>query len=220
LSASLVEYYGRRASEYEQVYKKPERQADLQALTLLLQQLLAGEDVLELACGTGFWTEAIASVVRSLVATDVSPEVLALARGKRYPSGRVRLALANAHEPRDIEGCFTAGFAAFWWSHVPRDELPRFLGKVHRRLGRGARLVFCDNRYVEGSSTPLSRVDQAGNTFQQRRLATGDQYEVLKNFPSAAELNALIRAQGGADVSLQELTHYWCVSYRIGTITP
>jgi SAM-dependent methyltransferase len=217
LSASLVEYYGRRASEYEQVYEKPERQADLRTLTLLLRQLLAGEDVLELACGTGFWTEAIASAVCSLVATDINPAVLALARGKRYPSGRVRIELADARAPEKLEGCFTAGFAAFWWSHVPRQELPQFLTMLHRRLGCGARVVFCDNRYVEGSSTPVSRVDQAGNTFQRRRLANGDRFEVLKNFPSAAELKAVIRAQEGVDFSLQELAYYWCVSYRIGT---
>ena len=81
-------------------------------------------------------------------------------------------------------------------------------------------MVFCDNRYVEGSSTPLSRADPAGNTYQQRQLARGDRYEVLKNFPSAAELNARIGDQGGVDISLQELTFYWCVSYRIGTTTP
>jgi SAM-dependent methyltransferase len=220
LSAPLAEYYRRRASEYEQVYQKPERQADLRDLALLLRQLLAGEDVLELACGTGFWTERIAPVVGSLVATDVSPEVLTFARSKPYPPGRVRIELADAHAPGDIEGNFTAGFAGFWWSHVRRDELSRFLARLHRRLGEGARLVFCDNRYVEGSNTPIDRIDPAGNTYQRRRLANGEQYEVLKNFSSAAELRAVIRDHGGVDLSLQEFTYYWCVWYRIGPITP
>jgi SAM-dependent methyltransferase len=220
LNPPLAEYYGRRAAEYERIYEKPERQADLHALTRLLQELVAGADVLELACGTGFWTQALAPVVRSLVATDVSPEVLANARRKPYRPGRVRIQPGDAYEPQSIEGSFTLGFSGFWWSHVPRETLPRFLRGFHRRLGPGARVVFCDNRYVEGSSTPLSRSDPAGNTYQQRHLANGDRYEVLKNFPSAAELNARIGDQGGVDVSLQELTFYWCVSYRIGTTTP
>jgi SAM-dependent methyltransferase len=220
LKAPLVEYYARRASEYERIYEKPERRDDLRALTRHLQELLAGEDVLELACGTGFWTQVIAPVIHSLVSTDASPEVLALARRKSYPTGRVRVELADAYTPGDIEGRFTAGFAAFWWSHVPRGDLPRFLAALHRRLGTGARVVFCDNRYVEGSSTPIGRVDAAGNTYQRRRLENGEEYEVVKNFPSATELKSIICGNGGAELSSLELMYYWCVTYRVSALSP
>src|SRR5712692_10327984 len=56
----MREYYARRAVEYERVYAKPERQDDLARLRRLLQADLAGHDVLEIACGTGYWTTAIA----------------------------------------------------------------------------------------------------------------------------------------------------------------
>jgi demethylmenaquinone methyltransferase/2-methoxy-6-polyprenyl-1,4-benzoquinol methylase len=220
VSAPLVEYYGRRASEYERVYHKPERQSDLGTRTLLLQQLLAGEDVLEIACGTGYWTAVLAPVVHSMVSTDASPPMLALARRKSYPPDRVRLELADAYAPAKIEGRFTAGFGGFWWSHVPREDLPRFLSGLHSRLGSGARVVFCDNRFAEGSSTPIERVDAAGNTYQRRRLENGEEYEVLKNFPSAAELVGTVAARGGTDFALTELTYYWCLTYRVSTLTP
>jgi SAM-dependent methyltransferase len=220
LNGSLLEYYGKRAVEYEQVYAKPERQPELAALTLLLQGLLAGHDVLELACGTGYWTAAVAPTARSLLATDVSPEVLELASQKSYPVGRVRLQLADAYAPEQIGGRFTAAFAGFWWSHVPRQELRRFLGPLHRRLGSGARVVLCDNRYVEGSSTPLSRTDADGNTYQRRGLQNGATYEVLKNFPSPDELDRVLGVHGATDIALTELLYYWCVTYRVGAVSP
>lgn len=215
MSPSLLEYYGRRAAEYERIYQKPERQPDLEALTALLQQLLEGEDVLELACGTGYWTAALASVVRSIVGTDASPEALALAQRKTYPAGRVRIELCNAYAPGSVPGRFTAGFSGFWWSHVPWELLPRFLGSLHRCLGPGARVVFCDNRYFEGSNTAISREDAAGNTYQRRRLANGEEYEVLKNFPAASELDRVLRSCGGTEISIDELAYYWCAAYRI-----
>jgi hypothetical protein len=41
----------------------------------------------------------------------------------------------------------------------------------------GARVVMLDNRYVSPSSTPLSRQDEHGNTYQQRSLDDGSVHE-------------------------------------------
>jgi SAM-dependent methyltransferase len=219
LKHCLLEYYGSRAREYESIYDKPERRADLEALTSLLQSALAGEDVLEIACGTGYWTARLAGAARSICATDAVAEPLELARSKNYLSGRVRFELADAYALDGILGHFTAGFAGFWWSHVPREKLSHFVAGLHRRLGVGARVVFCDNRYVEGSSTPVHRVDTAGNSYQRRRLANGEEYEVLKNFPTLAELDRDLNRAGAGDISLTELTYYWCVTYRVRAVT-
>lgn len=219
MKQSLLEYYSRRAREYESIYDKPERKADLEALTSLLQNALAGEDVLEVACGTGYWTARLAQAARSICATDAAAEPLELARCKNYRSGRVRFELADAYTPGSIPGHFTAGFAGFWWSHIPREELSHFIDGLHRRLGAGALVVFCDNRYVEGSSTPVHRVDAAGNGYQRRRLGNGEEYEVLKNFPTPTELDWHLNRAGAAEISLTELTYYWCVTYRVSAVT-
>ena len=112
-----------------------------------------------------------------------------------------------------MTGHFTAAFAGFWWSHLRRDEIARFLGQLHARLGPGARVVFTDNRMVEGSSTPVSRVDATGNTYQTRRLEDGSVHEVLKNFPTPDELHATLDKLA-TSIEITELTYYWCVSYR------
>jgi demethylmenaquinone methyltransferase/2-methoxy-6-polyprenyl-1,4-benzoquinol methylase len=71
-----------------------------------------------------------------------------------------------------------------------------------------------DNRYVEGSSTAISRKDAQGNTYQRRRLDGGSSHEVLKNFPTAPELRARL-GRFGTEVTLSEYEYYWLVTYRI-----
>jgi len=213
---NLLAYYAQRAHECEQVYEKPERQPDLHQLRIWLRDALAGHRILEIACGTGYWTEAVAPVAAAITATDASPEVLEMARRKAYPGGRVQFAVADAYALDRVDGAFTAGLATFWWSHVPRERQDGFLRGLHRRLGLGAVVIFTDNRYVEGSSTTISRRDAAGNTYQQRRLMDGTTHEVLKNFASGPELEALL-APYADELSIAELTYYWTVRYRVAS---
>jgi SAM-dependent methyltransferase len=212
--ATLVDYYGRRAAEYEAIYAKPERQADLGRVRAWLREELAGNRILEIACGTGYWTAWLAPVAAAIVATDASSDVLAIARAKTYPPGRVRFEQADAYALASVPGRFTAAFAGFWYSHVPRERRAAFLANVHARLGSAGRVVLLDNRYVEGSSTPIAHRDAAGNTFQRRRLADGGVYEVLKNFPARAELEAVLQPSARG-LSVVELEYYWGASYTI-----
>jgi SAM-dependent methyltransferase len=212
----LLAYYARRAREYERIYEKPERQADLVRLRSWLRDTLAGHRILEVACGTGYWTAELAPVATAIVATDASPEVLALARQKPYPANQVRFESADAHALADVPGDFTAGLAAFWWSHVPRERQAAFLTGFHARLGAGATVVLVDNRYVPGSSTPIARRDEMGNTYQQRSLADGTTHEVLKNFPTAAELESVFEPSARS-LSIVEFEYYWAVCYRVAS---
>ena len=66
----MVDYYRRRAGEYEAFYAKPERQADLLLLKKKIAEILKRARVLEIACGTGYWTTVIASAAESVTATD------------------------------------------------------------------------------------------------------------------------------------------------------
>jgi SAM-dependent methyltransferase len=215
IDARLVDYYSARGAEYEHIYEKPERRNDLVRLKRLVESLVIDEDVLELACGTGYWTERVARVARSVVATDARDRVLEVARSKRLPPERVRFAVLDAFDVSAIPGRFTAAVAGFWWSHVRRERVLTFLGQLHARLGPRTRVIFFDNRFVPGSSTPISRTDALGNSYQRRVLADGREYEVLKNFPTPDELRqALVpRAE---DVAVVELEYHWLLSYRVG----
>jgi 2-polyprenyl-3-methyl-5-hydroxy-6-metoxy-1,4-benzoquinol methylase len=209
---ALLDYYSRRAAEYERIYSKPERHADLARLREHLRALLTNRRVLEVACGTGYWTSAMADATASITATDASEEVLEVARSKRM-GDRVTFRRADAWKTGELSGDFDAGLAAFWWSHVPKQKLAAFLAGFHAALKPGARVVFSDNRFVAGSSTPLSRTDESGNSYQSRRLDDGSTHEVLKNFPTRAELLELAAPHGGINVA--EWQYFWCLSYEL-----
>jgi demethylmenaquinone methyltransferase/2-methoxy-6-polyprenyl-1,4-benzoquinol methylase len=70
IEASMVSYYAERAAEYERIYHKPERQADLRQLRSFVERTFADADVFELACGTGYWTEILSRTAALVVATD------------------------------------------------------------------------------------------------------------------------------------------------------
>jgi SAM-dependent methyltransferase len=211
---TMREYYARRAAYYERVYFKPERQPDLRAMEAWLAGPFAGRTVLEIACGTGWWTPHGARDAQSWLATDLNPETMALARIKALPAS-VRFAEVDAYT---LDGLgtpnFGGAFAGCWWSHVPLARLAPWLALLHARLDRGARVVFLDNAYVPGNSTPLSRRDAEGNTYQQRTLDDGTAHEVLKNFPTRDEAIARLGPRA-RDVEWIAHPHYWVLSYLL-----
>jgi demethylmenaquinone methyltransferase/2-methoxy-6-polyprenyl-1,4-benzoquinol methylase len=210
----LADYYARRAAEYERIYAKPERQADLARLHRRVPECLAGRDVLEIACGTGYWTCRVAPRARSVLATDVNDSVLEIARAKPGIDGRVELGRMDLYDAPALGRVFDGALAAFWWSHVPRAELDRFLDAFHAPLAPGARVVMLDNRFVDGSSTPIARRDAGGDAWQVRALDDGSTHEVLKNFPTDAELRALLEPRA-ARLEVEWLDHYWLAVYAL-----
>lgn len=209
---NLAAYYADRAGEYERIYHKPERQQDLKTLKEIVAQAFAGLRVIEIACGTGYWTEVISRTAASVTATDINEEVLAVARAKQLNPQRVTFRKGDALAPLAGEN-YNAGLAVFWWSHVPRARLRSFLQNFHSTLEPGARVVFIDNVYVEGSSTPVSRADANGDTYQVRKRDDGSAHEVLKNFPAAEELRSAVTGIS-RDVQIEFLRYYWMLSYE------
>jgi demethylmenaquinone methyltransferase/2-methoxy-6-polyprenyl-1,4-benzoquinol methylase len=208
---NLAAYYARRAAEYERIYAKPERQADLAALRGRIEKMLAGRKVLELACGTGYWTDIIAPRAAQLTALDVNEEVLEIARAKKN-AAKVEFVRGSAYAIPDFGRRHDALLAGFWWSHVPLEKLNLFLKSILPSVAPGALIAFLDNRYVPGSSTPVSRQDAGGNGYQLRKLGDGSSHEVLKNFPTESELIQRASLHGwGAHVDLFE--HFWLLTY-------
>ncbi len=214
ITDSMAGYYRQRAAYYERVYFKPERQAQLRAIEAWLPTLFAGRRVLEVAAGTGWWTAHGARDAQIWLATDLNAETLAVARGKALPAC-VRFAHVDAYGFAQIEGRrFDAAFAGCWWSHVPLARLPGWIESLHARLEPGARVVMLDNSYVQTSSTPLTRQDAEGNTYQNRSLDDGSVHEVLKNFPTREQAFAAIGPRA-RDAEWLDFEHYWALSYTL-----
>jgi demethylmenaquinone methyltransferase/2-methoxy-6-polyprenyl-1,4-benzoquinol methylase len=212
--ARLVDYYAKRANEYERIYEKPERQNDLATLRRLCAETFAEQNVLEIACGTGYWTQVVSQTAKSIVATDINEEVLHIARSKNYGC-EVCFQKADAFDLKPApQTNFTAGLAAAWWSHLRKSQIKTFLLHFHRLFRPGSLMVFMDNRFVCGSNTPISLADDEGNTYQLRKLEDGTVYEVLKNFPDESEAGAIIGNSGG-EIHWTELPYYWLLTYKL-----
>jgi demethylmenaquinone methyltransferase/2-methoxy-6-polyprenyl-1,4-benzoquinol methylase len=208
----MASYYARRAEEYELIFRKPERQNDLHALRNFVVETFAGKNVLEIACGTGYWTQLLACSAASVTATDVNDEVLEIARAKPQVQTNVELRREDAYALPSFPQRFSGGLAGFWWSHVPKARLRPFLTGLHRAFAPGATMVFLDNAYVQGSSTPISRRDADGNTYQRRTLSDGSTHEVLKNFPTEEELRYALSGLA-RNVKVGFLPHFWVLMY-------
>jgi demethylmenaquinone methyltransferase/2-methoxy-6-polyprenyl-1,4-benzoquinol methylase len=224
IEAAMAKYYAERAPYYERVYHKPERQADLHQLRDFIVAACAGKRVLEVACGTGYWSEIISPAAASVVALDLNEEVLAVARAKPITPGKVTFFQSDAYALPRLPQQFDAALVGFWWSHVPKGRLHQFLLGLHRALEPGATVVVFDNAYVQGSSTPLSRKDSDGNplshrdadgnTYQERVLDDGSAHQIVKNFPTVDELRKTLE-NAATNVEIKFLTYYWILTYRV-----
>ncbi|MDX2245835.1 MAG: class I SAM-dependent methyltransferase [Bacteroidia bacterium] len=210
MNHDLITYYRDRAKEYEKIYTKPERQNDLKEATRTLQEYFAGKQVLEIACGTGYWTEKIADTATSVFATDINPSVIEQAKAKTWSHNNVTLEVADFYQLHPAQK-YEAVFGGFIWSHILREDLDTFVRKLYDFVLPRGLVVFMDNRYVQGSSTPIAFTDTQGNTFQTRKLENGTEHQVLKNFPSEDFLKTKLE-NSFFHLQIINLEYYWIVA--------
>ncbi len=209
-----AQFYAKSAANHDRVYDKPERQADLAAIRSHLADAVRGHRVLELACGTGYWTRLLADSAAAVTATDINPEMIALAQLRALPAGKVLLRVADAWDlPADI-GSYSAVFIGFWWSHIKREEQERFLAQLRAKLGKDILLVLLDDVYVEGSSETVARTDLEGNTYQIRTAPDGERYEIPKTYPSDSALRKKL-AGAVREIRIVRLAYYWMLTCRV-----
>lgn len=208
----LVEYYTRRAPEYESIWHRddPVRQAEQAAVAAAIEASCHDRRVLEVACGTGYWTQFATAVAADVVALDVSPTMLALARAKNL--ARVRFLEGDAYDLANLPGPFTAGLASFWFSHIPKRRLDEFLDGFHRQLSSGACVFIADNVLVPGVGGELVGRPGTDDTFKRRELADGSRHEVLKNYYDAAQLREIFQNRG-SNLDIHIGRSFWWLSY-------
>ncbi len=210
----VLQYYDSNAADYDNACARPERQHDLALVRERVARLLDGHVVLELGCGTGYWTEMLAGCADSVVATDASEAMLAIARERGAGLANVRFRAADALAlPEDI-GSYTAVFAGFLWSHLKRDQQDALLAQLRKRLGKDVLLVLLDDAYVEGSSTTIARTDAQGNTYQLLTGADGRRYELPKSYPADSALRKRL-APAVREIRIERLEFYWLLTCRL-----
>ncbi len=213
MNENLKEYYSKRAAEYEIIYQKPERQEELQQIKSFLKNELKNFSVYEAACGTGYWTQVISESASSVTAADISDEVIRIAATKNYNCGNVHFKIEDIFTPNMGE-MYDAFFGGFIWSHIPLNQLNNFLSACESRVKSGGKIIFMDNNFVEGSSTPLNSSDEEGNTFQIRKLKDGSEYKVLKNFSDKYLFNKIFSSRN-INYDYLNLKYFWIIKYKV-----
>jgi SAM-dependent methyltransferase len=217
LLAEQARYYRARAGEYDDWWLRRGRYdrgedanarwfADAQAVAAALERFAPSGDIVELACGTGLWTERLAPHARSLTAIDASAEVIALAR-ERVADPRVEYVEADlfAWEPqRTYDVCFFS----FWLSHVPQERFAEFWAKVARALAPGGRVFYIDSLRSDLASAADHALPAPDEQVMLRRLADGREYRIVKSFYEPAALQRRL-AELGWNASVESTPEFF-----------
>lgn len=207
----MIEYYSRRAAGYDNLYHRAERKEALDEAAAILMDIFRNRRVLEIACGTGYWTERIAAMAQSIFAVDINDSMLEIAKKRTYPKGNVIFS-RNDFYHLSIPGNYDALFAGFLWSHILLQEMDAFISLLKSYVVPGGVLVFIDNNFVEGSSTPVHYTDESGNTYQKRKLDNGEEFSIVKNFPQEATVRNMLAGKT-SDIHFTKLEYYWILHF-------
>jgi SAM-dependent methyltransferase len=216
LLAEQIRYYRARAAEYEDWWFRRGRYdhgaeanarwfADVADVEAALQRFAPRGRVLELACGTGLWTQKLLAHADELTAIDASPEVIELAR-ERVRGGAAGDAAARHAAVRYVqtdlfawepdERAYDVCFFAFWLSHVPEQRFAAFWEKVRRALASTGRVFFIDSAPSEHASAVDHKLSAHGEQTMLRKLADGSEYRIVKHWFEPAALQRRVAALG------------------------
>ena len=221
-----IAYYRARAGEYDEWFRRdgrydrgPEANARwAEEIGLVSDALTAFNpvgDVLELAAGTGWWTQGLAQYAGSLTAVDASPETLAINRGK-LGDAPVRYMEADLFEWQP-DRQYDVVFFSFWLSHVPPERFDAFWNLVRACLKPTGRVFFLDSRYDPDSTAADHRLEGEDATTTGRRLNDGREFRIVKVFYQPDALAARLAGLGW-DVTVRTTPNHFL--YGSGTPSP
>jgi ubiquinone/menaquinone biosynthesis C-methylase UbiE len=200
-----IAYYRARAGEYDEWFYRLGRYDHGEALNrqwfrevetvfTALHQVGPVGRVLELAAGTGNFTQELLKISQHITAIDASPEMIEINRRKlKAPNVDYVQADVFAWEP-EVEYdmvCF-----GFWLSHVPPETLDAFLAKVCRALRVGGKLFLVDSRFSPTSTAQNHVLEDDDNIFVARKLNDGREFTIVKVFYEPDSLQARLHEQG------------------------
>lgn len=236
-----VAYYRARAAEYDERLlelnrymslggsvdapsEDPHGDREIASALEQLNRLLPVGHALELACGTGWWTQWLARSASLVTAVDAAPEMLALNR-ERVAQSNVRYEQADLFSWRPHEQ-YDLVFFAFWLSHVPEDRFEAFWRLVEEALAPHGRFFFIDelrNRpdleHPDVAHPDLQHEEELGGGMVSRSLKDGRTFRAVKIYHDPTELQRRLAGMGW-DAVVESCGSYLYIGYGGLASTP
>ena len=186
-----IAYYRARAGEYDEWFYRTGRYDhgeelnqnwfnEVAVVKNALHQVKPVTNILELACGTGIWTQELLRIGQKITAIDASDEMIEI--------NRLKLGALNVDyrqldlfswEP-DQEYDFV--YFSFWLSHVPPTLLDSFLTKVYNSVRPEGQVFIVDSRFSPTSTAKNHTLQDNKKIYQTRKLNDGQNFKVVKIF--------------------------------------
>lgn len=223
--AEQIAYYRARAPEYDawanregefdRGHHNDAWHAERQVLAAALRRFWPSGNVLEIAGGTGQWTQQLMRYSPLITVLDAAPEALEENRRRtvrhttliEYHQGDV-----FSWEPPER---YDVVFFSYWLSHVPPGRFEEFWLKVERCLTPGGRVFLIDNLPSEAAEEldPEARDDDGESVL--RRAPDGKLYRVWKVLWEPEELsNVLLDLGWSLDVASTGRYFLWAQGSR------
>lgn len=219
LIKQMTDYYAHRAPWHDDYmsFESSERLERLmRPIVDRFEPLIKDHDIIEVACGTGNWTGILARRAAHVTAVDACVEVIDLAQTKLAGVDNVTFVQHDAYRLGDLDERFDGAFAGDWFSHVPCGMRATFLNGLHRLLLPGSWVVLVDMTPREADDVLAERTDADGNNVATRELPDGSRFEVVKNYPIQAEMEALVAdVADRSEFVLLPVIKRWMFVYRL-----
>ena len=217
----MKDYYRARANEYDEWFYRRGRYdrglegnarwfAEADEVFTALDTLDMKGNVLELAAGTGIWTERLIRTASSITIIDASPEMIAINRA-RIASDRVSYVQADLFTWQPTR-TYDAVCFCFWISHIPTERLDAFLHTIALASKPGGKIFFVDGRREPNSTAINHQLPETDSQLMTRKLNDGREFEIVKNFYEPASLAARF-ASAGLNVTVRETQTYFIYGY-------
>ncbi|MCW5732893.1 MAG: class I SAM-dependent methyltransferase [Enhydrobacter sp.] len=216
LLAEQLAYYQARAQEYDESVQQTGRfsgpglpAVDTEWNHIVQAVLGLGPQgtALELACGTGLWTQHLAQIAGQLTALDGAVEMLATNR-RKLGNPAIEYVQADLFDWQP-QAQYDLVFAAFWLSHVPADLLAGHLQQIRRAVAPGGRLFLVDE--------PAGGQQLSGSTagqVQERQLHDGSRFRIVKVYYDPDQLAEQLCSLGFGQADVWQGDYFFCLQAR------
>ena len=202
-----IAYYRARATEYDEWFLRQGRYdygqdhregwfRDVEEVEQALDSFAPTGNTLEIAGGTGWWTEKLAPHAEKITVVDASSEILSINKQKlaafqdkmHYIESDIFSWQAPEH--------YDVIFFSFWLSHVPAERFDSFWQMLSQILKTNGRVFFVDSRFHNKSAANNHYNRSADKIVEQRHLNDGRSFNIVKVYYQATELAQRLEALG------------------------